>query len=194
MAEGDEAEAAFAGLREPGERLLWHSRPGPRGLFISVLPRLLRDLAFLAFAGAALALGWGRTDAGPRIIVIALILFLLWSLFREARDASAAGVSRYLVTDRRLIVIQPRGAEGTRSYPHGRLGAALDSRGRAIASLHGPATLGKVRNGRATVTVPVRGYVTTSRNSARKGYRCWAVKLLEVAAPDKAVAALRPPR
>jgi hypothetical protein len=189
-----EPDAPFRALLEPGERLLWHSPPGTRGLFLSVLPRLLRDLFFLAVAIAALLLGWSQTNDSARIVVILLALFLVWSLFGEAREATAARISHYLVTDRRLLVILPRGAEGIRSYPHGRLGTALDSRGRTIASINGPATHGKLRGGRATVTVPVRGYVTLSRNAARKGYRSWTVKLRDVAEPGKAVTALRPPR
>jgi hypothetical protein len=177
-------------LLEPGERVLWHSQPGARGLFLSVLPRLLRDLVFLALVVVAILLGWERTNESARGIVILLALFLLYSLFREVREMTAARVCHYLVTNRRLVVILPRGTEGTRSYPFDRLSTALDSRGRTIASVSGTASHGKVREGRATVTVPVRGYITVSRNAARKGYRTWPLRLIAVAEPEKAVAAL----
>jgi len=194
MDEGDEAGEAFGPLKEPGERLLWHSRPGARGLFLSVLPRLLRDLCFIAIAVTALIFGWNRSEAGPRMVVVALILFLLWSLFREVREATAAKISLYLITDRRLIVILPRVRMGNRTITRAPREGPYDSAGLPALSIAGPATSGRLREGRANLIVPVRGYIPvpyqTGANIER--YRTFPLKLIAVADPEAALAALRP--
>src|SRR6478672_5757602 len=187
------APEAFRSELEPDERLLWHSQPGARGLFFSVLPRLLRDLVFLSLVVAAILFGWERTNDGARAIVILFALFLLYSLFREIRETTAAKISHYLITDRRLIIILPRVWMGNRSILRGQRPSRYDASGLPTLTTAGRATSGKLRSGRATITVPVRGYITVPSHAGGgvEGYRTFTLKLIAVTEPDAALALLR---
>ena len=195
MRDLNDASETFRQLLEPGERLLWHSQPGARGLFLSVLPRLLRDLVFLALVVAALALAWRGQVAAQNLAIVALLgVVLLYSLFREIREATAARISHYLITDRRLIIILPRMKMGTRSITRGRREEPYDSAGLPALSIAGPAASGRSHEGRATLTVPVRGYVPvpSGTGASVERYRTFPLKLIAVADPEAALAALRP--
>jgi hypothetical protein len=195
MRDQGEGNEAFRQVLEPGERLLWHSEPGARGLFLAVLPRMLRDLVFLAFVLAGLYFSPLDHTAPRNLLILALLgLFLLYLLFREVREATASKVSHYLITDRRLIVILPRAWKGNRSVLRTSDGRRYDSGGFPILTTFGSAKSGRIRGGRATLTVPVSGYVPVpyQTGASIEGYRTFPLKLIAVADPEAALAALGP--
>lgn len=182
-----QAEPSFRDALEPGERVLWHSHPGAGALFLSLLPRMLRDLAFLALAVAALLLVRpGEVQPWNLAILFALVIFLSWSLYREWREATASKVSHYLITDRRLVWILPR-AEGRKLWSIWQPSERTEDPelARIIA-----VDLGRVRAGRATVRIRLKSFVK-GRNSDVRFWVKTRVRLHGVTEPEKAVQLLQ---
>jgi hypothetical protein len=167
------------------ERVLWRSRPGARALFLSVLPRLIRDLVFLAFVAAALVLAGRETEVRNLAIVALLVPVLLWSLWRSLREATASQVSCYTITDRRLIISLPRAAPPVQSI-NLRGGRVKDPALTRILAVDRRA----IRNGRATIRLKVRGLVNGRNSNVRFWMKSW-LKLHGVSGADEAVRLLR---
>jgi hypothetical protein len=169
---------------DPEERVLWRSRPGARALFLSVLPRLIRDLVFLAFVATALVLA-RQTEVRNLAIVALLVPILLWSLWRGLREATATPVSYYMITDQRLIISLPRAARAVQS---------INLRGQRVKD---PALTRilevdrrAIRNGRATIRLRIKAFVMGRNSNVRFWMKSW-LKLHGVTEPDEAVRLLR---
>lgn len=92
-------------LLEPGERLLWHGQPDVNRL-------VRRQYGWCFFAGAFMGLSliwaWGSAQRGTAVSLFVALLFVLAGLavlFAKVREIMAARTTRYMVTDRRAVIV-----------------------------------------------------------------------------------------
>jgi hypothetical protein len=98
---------------EPGERVLWQGRPDPQRLLARWDPLLIPfSVAWAGFAVIWTALAVGSSSPGIAVIglpFVALGLYFVAGRFvvkgRRSRE------SRYVLTDRRAVVVGPGGGE-----------------------------------------------------------------------------------
>ena len=187
VADFDAETATRAGLL-PDERVLWHSRPGAGRLFLSVVPRLIRDVVFLSVIGFSLyAGGWQEATPTSRIACALLVPFLVWLLFINLREGTGARVSHYLLTDRRLILMTPR-AWSPRFTVLPRKPSDIEKAHHSFW-FDGEPQRGSITNGRATIRVRYEGYMAKSTvNYPEKAYRSRTLRLYAVDDPDQAIA------
>lgn len=171
---------------DPGERVLWQSSPGAGRLFLSVLPLLLRDIAFLLVLGFALYAGGAEAGLASRALCVALIALFGWLLVRHLRAAFAAGVSHYLITDSRIVLIMPRSNPAPFVILR-RMPMDADERHRS-RWLKGTPSIGRNTRGRATIRLPYEHYRQRSKSYPDMAYRTDTVRLHAVTDPDRAVA------
>lgn len=176
-------EPSFLDVLEPGERVLWHSQPGAGALFLSVVPRMLRDLVFLAAVlFALLAARPGEIAPWNLALIAGLAALLLWLLYCESREATASAVSHYLITDRRLLSILPRAWDmKVRSVWQSPVRNGDRTLARIVAVRHGA-----IRGGRATVRIKLRDFT----GGINTNVRVWGTRrlgLYGVSEPETAV-------
>ena len=189
MAVPIEDEPTVRDALQPGETVLWHSQPGAGRLFLSVVPRLLRDTVFLTLLVFAIYAGWHQTTAPAQLLCAALVLFLCWLLIRNLHEGAAARVSHYLITDRRLILLTPRAAP-KRFVILARMPKDVAERHRANWFKDVPIS-GQVSGGRATIRVRYEAWMSRStQNYPEKAYRTRTICLYAVADPERAVEAI----
>ncbi|MCR8548703.1 aspartate carbamoyltransferase catalytic subunit [Salipiger sp. P9] len=114
MTAGQAAPAAgLSGLLDPGERLLWQGRPDTTLSFAPLRPaQIVLGLALAAFAlfwtGKALPTG-GADSLPDRILPLFGLVFLLLGLYAAGGyalwDRLRRRHSRYLLTDRRALIV-----------------------------------------------------------------------------------------
>lgn len=183
------SDQAVRAVLEPGERIRWHGQPGAGRLFLSVVPALIRDVVFLTVLGFGFYAGWGARLTPYYLIAIATYVFLVWLLFRNVREGTAAGVSHYLVTDRRIILLTPR-ASPKLFVLLPRLPKDWAER-RRTAWLDGRPVVGRIAGGRATIRLRYEAWMSKSINNyPEKAYRSRTIRMYGVTQPDRAIAAI----
>ena len=103
-------------LLEPGETLVWHGRPDKDRL-------VRRQYGWCFFAGAFLGLSliwaWGSAQRGTIVSLFVALLFALTGLavvVGKGREVMAARKTRYLVTDRRAVILIDRKVPEIQSF------------------------------------------------------------------------------
>lgn len=185
MLDGRENDPAIRAALELGERVLWHSRPGAVRLVLSVAPRLARDMVFLLVIGFACYAGWRETATVPRLLLVALVLFIVWLLIRNLREATAASVSHYLITDRRIVLLTPRAdPKCVVILPRAPTDVAERHRSRWI---DGQPLVDRIAGGRATICIRYEHYRPRSINYPQMVYRSNVVRLYAVTDSVRAI-------
>jgi hypothetical protein len=136
-------------------------------------------LSTAGFVGASLG------HAAPTVFAVcgAVALIALYSLFRDVRRATAGKHLHYTITDRRILIIDDRGAPPT-AYTRRLVKGASDEPHYCGNPRHD-----RIRAGRATVRFDYRA-LTAGGQHTGPGVRTFTQKLVAVAAPDRAVAIL----
>ncbi len=184
MIAGIDTDAAIRAGLLPDERVLWHSCPGAGRLFLSVVPRLVRDLIFLSvIAFGIYAGGWREADTTARVIIALVVVILIWSLASALREGTSARSTHYLVTDRRILLLAPRGWSFV-ILPWMPKDVAERHR---LAWLDGAPEHGPVHDGRGTLRIRYQAWMQRSRNYPDMVYRSRMIRLYAVIDPDKAV-------
>jgi len=107
----DSAEAALRRELQPGERLLWHGRPGALGLARTRLGVLVFGLVWLAGCGAALraelatAAGQGAAGLGSALFIGMFVLLGVGMVLGAPFALLQAHWIAYGITDRRALTV-----------------------------------------------------------------------------------------
>jgi hypothetical protein len=189
MPGGIDSDAAIRAVLAPSEQVLWHSHPGAGRLFVSVVPRLLRNIVFLAVTAFAIYAGWQETQMPARVLCVLIALLLIYLSIAALREGIAAGVSHYLVTDRRIIRLTPRAGQKLFVILP-RVRGDMEKR-HSSNCLSGTPTIGRIGAGRATIAIPYDEWRSRSINNyPDKVYRTRTVRMYAVAEPARAVEAI----
>ena len=92
-------------LLEPGETLVWHGRPDKDRLVRKQYGRCFFAGAFL---GLSLIWAWASLQRGTAVSFFVALLFAAAGLFvviAKTREIMAARKTRYVVTDRRAVIV-----------------------------------------------------------------------------------------
>ena len=108
---------------EPGERLLWHGRPDSNRL-------VRRQYLWCFFAGAFFGLSliwcWASWQQGTVLSMFIGVAFAAMGLavvYSKAREILNARTTRYLVTNRRAVVIAGKSDQVLESFSPSEIGA-----------------------------------------------------------------------
>jgi hypothetical protein len=169
---------------ESGERLLWSGQPTPAGLFFANLSGLLSNLIWAALAATAFVYAVTHRQALGFALGGVFMVLIAVGLVRQAGEATAGRHLHYLITDRRIVSVDDR---------HPEKAFIIDRRQSEEADrrLWGEARRGRTSGGRASLRIPYRHF---ELGIVKPRYETGWFRMVRVAEPDAAFAALRPGR